>query len=284
MARARTLKPGFFANEHLADCSAFARLLFAGLWLIADKEGRLEDRPRKIKAEIFPHDPIDCNALLSELDKNGFITRYEVGEGKFIQVLNFGKHQNPHPKEAASTIPEMTSHVIKRQDPEIPEQAGPSLTSPLPSPDTVLRTAPGGAVEKPLPEEPLDLKRKLWGTGKAFLTKHGCTLKQAGSLLGEWRRDYGDAAVIDALAVADAECVSDPVSFVIQTLRKRHGSNRKVTPAESLYGGFAIAVDRAEQHDQAAADCRENINPVEPLLDSGGRSKAEITPSIRLVG
>ncbi|HEY0297206.1 MAG TPA: helix-turn-helix domain-containing protein [Bordetella sp.] len=31
MARARTLKPGLFKNETLAECSPLARLLFAGL-------------------------------------------------------------------------------------------------------------------------------------------------------------------------------------------------------------------------------------------------------------
>ena len=44
MARARLLKPGFFTNEDLCELPAFGRLLFAGLWTIADREGRLEDR------------------------------------------------------------------------------------------------------------------------------------------------------------------------------------------------------------------------------------------------
>ena len=50
MARARNIKPGFFANENLAECDPLARLLFAGLWCLADREGRLEDRPKRIAA------------------------------------------------------------------------------------------------------------------------------------------------------------------------------------------------------------------------------------------
>jgi len=48
MARSRNIKPGFFRNEMLAECSPLARLLFAGLWCLADRFGRLEDRPKRI--------------------------------------------------------------------------------------------------------------------------------------------------------------------------------------------------------------------------------------------
>lgn len=105
MARARNIKPGFFTNDVLAECSALARILFQGLWCHADREGRLEDRPRKLKAEILPYD--DCNAeeLLCQLESRGFIVRYLHGSERFIQVVNFCKHQNPHIKESESTIP-----------------------------------------------------------------------------------------------------------------------------------------------------------------------------------
>jgi hypothetical protein len=105
MARARNIKPGFFANEMLAECDPLARLLFAGLWCLADRDGRLEDRPKRIRAEILPYDQCDPDGLLTQLEKHGFILRYAHGEQRFIQVLNFGKHQNPHVKEAKSTIP-----------------------------------------------------------------------------------------------------------------------------------------------------------------------------------
>lgn len=105
MARARNIKPSFFANEHLAECDPFARLLFAGLWCLADREGRLEDRPKRIRAELFPYDNCDAEQLLCQLEKHGFIARYAQGEHRYIQVLNFCKHQNPHVKEAKSTIP-----------------------------------------------------------------------------------------------------------------------------------------------------------------------------------
>lgn len=109
--RARSLKPGFFKNEDLADLPFEYRLLFQGLWCVADREGRLEDRPKRIKADVFPYDDVDVNAALSALEKAGFITRYSHEETPYIQVLAFAKHQNPHCREGASTIPAPGSTV-----------------------------------------------------------------------------------------------------------------------------------------------------------------------------
>ena len=105
MARARNIKPGFFKNEALADSSCETRLLFIGLWTLADREGRLEDRPRRIRAELFPFDGFDVDSMLTELQGLGFLTRYEVDGNKYIQITNFVKHQDPHYREKASEIP-----------------------------------------------------------------------------------------------------------------------------------------------------------------------------------
>jgi hypothetical protein len=105
MARARNIKPGFFTNDDLAALQPLARLLFAGLWCIADREGRLEDRPAKIKAEVLPYDQCDAEELLQQLTAKRFLTRYESHGTKYIQINNFERHQSPHPKEAKSVIP-----------------------------------------------------------------------------------------------------------------------------------------------------------------------------------
>ena len=110
MARARNIKPSFFLNDQLAELDPLARLLFIGLWCLADREGRLEDRPRRIKAEVLPYDDCDVDAFLTDLHRAGFIIRYEVAGERYIQVVNFTKHQNPHVKEAKSTIPPPDEH------------------------------------------------------------------------------------------------------------------------------------------------------------------------------
>lgn len=105
MARARNLKPGYFTNENLADLGPHAHLLFAGLWTIADREGRLEDRARRIKVQLLPFYDVDVDELLSSLTTKGFILRYEVDGERYIQIESFSKHQNPHHMELPSEIP-----------------------------------------------------------------------------------------------------------------------------------------------------------------------------------
>lgn len=105
MARLRTLKPSFFTNDILAEVEPLGRILFQGLWCIADREGRLEDRPRRIKAEVLPYDDADADQLLNDLAEREFIIRYEVEGKRYIQIVNFTKHQSPHYKELPSAIP-----------------------------------------------------------------------------------------------------------------------------------------------------------------------------------
>jgi len=105
MSRARNIKPGFFKNDQLAECHPLARILFAGLWCEADREGRLEDRPKRLKVECLPYDDCDVDVLLSDLAKRGFIQRYEVNGVAYIAIVEFLKHQNPHQRESASVIP-----------------------------------------------------------------------------------------------------------------------------------------------------------------------------------
>lgn len=133
MPRARNIKPGFFKNEALAECDIQARLLFIGLWTLADREGRLEERPKRIKAEIYPYDDdIDIVNMLDQLQKRGFIYRYKAGGMNIIQIKNFLKHQNPHYKERESELPPMPENTgIEYEPGTSPRQAlGKSGTSP----------------------------------------------------------------------------------------------------------------------------------------------------------
>lgn len=105
MGRTRSIRPGFFLNEKLAEVNPLGRLLFAGLWTIADRRGRLEDRPRRIKAELLPYDDCDIDDLLNQLFTGGFIHRYIVAGERYIEIVNFEKHQHIPGSEAESIIP-----------------------------------------------------------------------------------------------------------------------------------------------------------------------------------
>lgn len=111
MARTRNIKPQYFINEDLGTLEPLARLLFIGLWTLADRAGRLEDRPLKIKAELLPYDSCDVDKFLIELCNKNLLIRYEVDKKRYIQITNFEKHQNCHPKEPQSELPEPKSPV-----------------------------------------------------------------------------------------------------------------------------------------------------------------------------
>lgn len=95
-----------FQNPQLVLRTWGSQILFSALWCLADREGRLEDRPLRIRAEVFPYlCEVQVDALLHALARKNFIKRYKTAQGRFIQILNFAAHQNPHPRETASQIP-----------------------------------------------------------------------------------------------------------------------------------------------------------------------------------
>ena len=115
MARARNIKPGFFRNADLVELPYEVRLLFIGLWTVADRRGRLEDRPKQIKMELFPADDINVNEALNSLASIGLIHRYEAAGVKCIEVVNFEKHQNPHKAEQESTLPDRDGNIASTE-------------------------------------------------------------------------------------------------------------------------------------------------------------------------
>jgi hypothetical protein len=153
------VKPSLFKNELLATSDALNTWVFEGLWCIADREGRLEDRPRRIHLEINPGRAYETTeTALAWLAEHGFIVRYTHGSGQYIQVVNFGKHQNPHMREPASVIaapgvsteqaPDIATHIYGSESDSstgpapVPNGAGPALSpsliplSPSPLPES----------------------------------------------------------------------------------------------------------------------------------------------------
>lgn len=179
MARARNIKPGFFTNDELVELPFEDRLLFIGLWTIADREGRLLDRPKKIRMDIFPGDDVDVGKALCRLACSGFIARYEADGRPCIQIINWGKHQNPHVKEVASTIPAPDKHHTNTIPVEkIPERAGLIPDSLLLIPDTglpITDPAPEVAPASPKHEYP----EAFDATWKLYPLRPGASKKEA---------------------------------------------------------------------------------------------------------
>jgi hypothetical protein len=97
VARIRTIKPAFFSDEALLECSHSARLLFIGLWVFGDDMGRSVFSPRAIQNYIFPNDITatipHIVGWVQELEKADVIERYEVDGAQYLRVLGFLRHQ-----------------------------------------------------------------------------------------------------------------------------------------------------------------------------------------------
>ncbi len=110
MARIRYLKPEFFTDEELAELPFKTRLFYSGLWTLADKEGRLEYRPKYLKAMIFPYDPGGVEKEIEDLCKpkssgRPFLQFYSINGFDYLQILSWKDHQSPHNTERESKLP-----------------------------------------------------------------------------------------------------------------------------------------------------------------------------------
>lgn len=140
MARQRMIHPNFFIDDDVALLSPWSRLLFLSLLTQADREGRLEDKPGRIKAQAFPFDSVDIGENLSNLVANGFIVRYEGQDGrKCIQIRSFLKYQKPHHKEEPSKLPPCMSQPCIKHEPSKAERNRKSSANP-PETETVPKT------------------------------------------------------------------------------------------------------------------------------------------------
>ena len=93
MARIRTIKPEFWTDERLADCSLTARLLLIASLNFADDYGNLERSSRQLKAQAFPYDQLECEPLVRELLSAGLMAEYKVADRLYLHIKGFSKHQ-----------------------------------------------------------------------------------------------------------------------------------------------------------------------------------------------
>lgn len=165
--RARNLKPSFFKNELLGSADPLYGIIFQGLWCLADRAGRLEDRALRIHVEVNPYrDSASTVLALDWLVLHQFLIRYEVGGVRYLQVVNFAQHQQPHIKEAPSKIPPYENQGVVQAPDE--HRASTGLARLIPSsltPDSGLLTP-----DSPFPPsravEPLSLTAPPAGAPK----------------------------------------------------------------------------------------------------------------------
>lgn len=104
--RNRIIHPGLATNDELAEASIEARYLAALLPCHCDREGRIENRPKRISILIFPYDKnIKIVELINQLLEVGYLDSYTADGIEVLQIRNFNKYQKIHKREADSTLP-----------------------------------------------------------------------------------------------------------------------------------------------------------------------------------
>lgn len=93
MARIRSIKPEFWSDDSVIDCSPLARLMFIGTWNFADDAGNLDRSAKQLKTRIFPVDDVDCEPLVEELLTHGLLIEYSVSGKKYLHIPGFADHQ-----------------------------------------------------------------------------------------------------------------------------------------------------------------------------------------------
>lgn len=115
MARIRTIKPSFFRHRELylleQSSGLPVRLGFAGLWTVADREGRFRWQPEELKLDCLPYDDVRFSDVLDALDRGGFVRRYVVAGKDYGFIPSWAEHQVIGNREAKSSLPDPRSAV-----------------------------------------------------------------------------------------------------------------------------------------------------------------------------
>lgn len=102
------IKPAFFKHADLyaaeRESGLPLRIAFAGLWTVADREGRFKWKP-DLKPDVLPYDECDIMQVLAALERHGFLRSYVVAGKRYGLIPSFRDHQTFHKTERASTLP-----------------------------------------------------------------------------------------------------------------------------------------------------------------------------------
>lgn len=238
MSRIRTIKPEFFTSEDIVSLTPLARLFYVSLWCEADREGRLEWKPRTLKMRYLPGDDCDVVSLGKELTDLGMVVLYEVGGKQYAEIVTFKKHQVINNRESQSSLPARVAHAsgtrASRDQGEGKGRKGREGDSaePLcdPTPD------PNASPEADPPPTPVVQIPLVDGTDFDVTEAH----------VAEWSTAYPAVKVVQQLREMRAWCIANPTNrktprgvqaFVVKWLSKEQNRAPRAKTVDSLMAG-----------------------------------------------
>jgi len=187
------------------------RIAFAGLILVADKNGCFEWKPEEIRAEVMPYEKVDFGKALEVLAATGnppFIRRFQIN-GQIYGVLNaFPKYQRPHSLERESDLPKPPP--IGEKPPEPPKPAR-SPRQPRKDNDAKPREVALGPTPKDSPAQSL-----VWYLAQIS----GLTFRNGAEVSQYFSRQIGPAKRVVELASGDLEFAKKGIGQIWAWLNK----------------------------------------------------------------
>lgn len=267
MSRIRSIHPGLWTDVEFVGLSAFARLLYIGIWNECDDKGIFLWSPLHLKMRILPADNLDASALLDEIEAAGNVRRYDVGGKTYGAVKNFAKFQRPkkpndiHPAPAA--ILAFAGHDGELAPAEPDEVRNQLPTGGEKSPQ--MEEGGGNRSSEPIgsgvPPTAIDVRKVIFDTGTAILMASGRTERDSRSVLGRMRKDYTDSEVLTVLSRCQVEEPHEPVEWLTKALQAErnkangqpNGRPRDRGP-DPILDALARATAEARELERASAD------------------------------
>ncbi len=117
MARKRMIDPNIWQSEDFGRLSTLAKLVFIGLFSLADDEGRGRCNPIYLKSTLFPYEEgirsADVDKTLSEISSNMSVVFYSCDGSSYYSLYNWNTWQKiDRPSE--SKIPEFNEKIMQK--------------------------------------------------------------------------------------------------------------------------------------------------------------------------
>lgn len=273
MARIRSIKPEFWTSAQVLECSPNARLLFIGLWTFCDDAGRHVDKPKQVKAEVYPADDltiVDIEAMLDELDRVGLIQRYTVDGERYFCITGW-HHQRidkPQPAKYPGPVGDGSGNAPRTLPPDTIRK------------DRIGKDKKGSAAtreEEPPAAVPADPKPAAAADADAAERKHqinrimdiGVRLCAVAGIDHEDPRWHGDFGCLAGWLASGADPDLDIIPAAEAVMAKRRRTDPKFVPKSLAY--FREAVEEARQRrTNPAAVPRGSSPPSTPPRDRDG--------------
>jgi hypothetical protein len=175
---------------------------------------------------LYPYDddaPKLVDTWLLELERAELIKRYDVGGDRYLELVNWLKHQKID-RPSKSRLPSFVEGSRVVVEPSTTDLGYGPRTK-----DMDLSAAPM-AREVELDLEPADErpKDKLFRVGKTVLVSLGLSEERSGAVIGTWLKKKNEpVGILAAIEYARDHCAVDPIGYVTRILQDGGGQHGK---------------------------------------------------------